>query len=927
MATSSSGPSSLLSAVIWGLLGVILGGGMLMAGLNGVVGDGPPTCGGQTMERGDECVGTKSGRRDYDEVKRSDRTSGYFLTGFGLLIGLGGVVVLASGIRDRHLVTVTDDALLGAGEVARFTGLPGTVTESHGAVLFDDTEGLDDPELVSVYSHAQVRAFQRPGMATVRTRTLREEPEGRLRRAVSVAVVGYTKEAQAQTVFAELGRQWSAAPGRTLGVRRGAEHIRSTVGTLFASADTLVISRQQEDGDGWTGWHAVARWNNVLVEVQANGYWEQPGPTADLLDAAVAKLSKGAPRPATRTLLPVESPAWSAEALEALLLPDTRVGELLRAPALARESVRTSLYDDASAVHDGAFLGTYALTQKSVFDGSGWQAMRGRVLHDADGGPVVRAIQAVVLMPSAQAAGALLAAQAPLWQRQAGAMMSFSSGEQRVVNSYGPLVNTGDMLAINRFEEGGNGWVTQRAMTAVGRIIVDTQVAGRPAAPTLAVQLADAIAAGVPGAGGRRGTRDPLALQPAPVEVAAAEALLPTAERAAALTGTPGLVLDAPVTALYDDSAQLPAGDPLDPWALAQLPVYTGTGYLAVRTHKLSVPVDGGGTHLLFGSVIVFATPAAAAAALAAQRPNWRGAVGRLVTTGDDAGEYTWVYGELAEAPDALALTHFQEGADGWGVQRAVRLAGNVLIEAQASGRWAAGVAGRFAAAIAAGVPAAAAAPAPAPAPRPPGPPPPSFDYGVQLLFDTTGLDRGPDGWVNPGTGDDFRIAELAGNATSLPLARLDELRRSLTTDLAGEACLIEANVVAVDGLPALQYLIKAPNPRTGRGVVYLVANIVPREGKWLQLNGIFPEGADTGMREAAVAAEVGPAGMYPPHPYVPGVRPVLPYSIADDRRYDGRFPDHPVSRARRWAAAVPPTIRLAPGFAALPPAYPEDRR
>jgi len=640
---------------------------MLMAGLNGVVGDGPPTCGGQTMERGDECVGTKSGRRDYDEVKRSDRTSGYFLTGFGLLIGLGGVVVLASGIRDRHLVTVTDDALLGAGEVARFTGLPGTVTESHGAVLFDDTEGLDDPELVSVYSHAQVRAFQRPGMAAVRTRTLREEPEGQLRRAVSVAVVGYTKEAQAQAVFAELGRQWSAAPGRTLGVRRGAEHIRSTVGTLFASADTLVISRQQEDGDGWTGWHAVARWNNVLVEVQANGYWEQPGPTADLLDAAVAKLSKGAPRPATRTLLPVESPDWSAEALEALLLPDTRVGELLRAPALARESVRTSLYDDASAVHDGAFLGSYALTQKSVFDGSGWQAMRGRVLHDADGGPVVRAIQAVVLMPSAQAAGALLAAQAPLWQRQAGAMMSFSSGEQRVVNSYGPLVNTGDMLAINRFEEGGNGWVTQRAMTAVGRIIVDTQVAGRPAAPTLAVQLADAIAAGVPGAGGRRGTRDPLALQPAPVEVAAAEALLPTAERAAALTGTPGLVLDAPVTALYDDSAQLPAGEPLDPWALAQLPVYTGTGYLAVRTHKLSVPVDGGGTHLLFGSVIVFATPAAAAAALAAQRPNWRGAVGRLVTTGDDAGEYTWVYGELAEAPDALALTHFQEGADGWG--------------------------------------------------------------------------------------------------------------------------------------------------------------------------------------------------------------------------------------------------------------------
>jgi hypothetical protein len=80
-----------------------------------------------------------------------------------------------------------------------------------------------------------------------------------------------------------------------------------------------------------------------------------------------------------------------------------------------------------------------------------------------------------------------------------------------------------------------------------------------------------------------------------------------------------------------------------------------------------------------------------------------------------------------------------------------------------------------------------------------------------------------------------------------------------------------------------------------------------------------------TGGRESMVAADVlqetgSPDAFFAPHPYAPQVRSTLPWHRADDPRFDQRFPDHPLSRVRRWLRHVLSTARLDPEFAAQPP-------
>lgn len=73
-------------------------------------------------------------------------------------------------------------------------------------------------------------------------------------------------------------------------------------------------------------------------------------------------------------------------------------------------------------------------------------------------------------------------------------------------------------------------------------------------------------------------------------------------------------------------------------------------------------------------------------------------------------------------------------------------------------------------------------------------------------------------------------------------------------------------------------------------------------------------------MLEELLAAGGPSSQMWPPHPYAPDLEPGIPYNIADEMRWDERFPDHPLTRLRRWVAGVTPTIRVAHKFAALPP-------
>jgi hypothetical protein len=196
----------------------------------------------------------------------------------------------------------------------------------------------------------------------------------------------------------------------------------------------------------------------------------------------------------------------------------------------------------------------------------------------------------------------------------------------------------------------------------------------------------------------------------------------------------------------------------------------------------------------------------------------------------------------------------------------------------------------------------------------------------MTIIPDTAGYQDAGDGvWVDPASGDRMS-AHFFDLVPNLPagLADVPRLRYELAVQTAEVGGLVEAFVVTLGGVPALLQIVKLPfEDRPGQAFVASIT--VPKAECSAVLRLIAVESGMTGAREAAVLADVvqetgGPDAFWTPHPYAPQTSPKLPWHRADDPRLDERFPDHPLSRARRWLRHVLNTARLSPEFAALPP-------
>lgn len=191
----------------------------------------------------------------------------------------------------------------------------------------------------------------------------------------------------------------------------------------------------------------------------------------------------------------------------------------------------------------------------------------------------------------------------------------------------------------------------------------------------------------------------------------------------------------------------------------------------------------------------------------------------------------------------------------------------------------------------------------------------------MPLYFDATGLQRQDQTtWTSPATGDHV-ILDYFDLVPDLPasLDDLPKLRHDLTV-MAGESgCLIEAHVVNFGGQPALLRVQKLPLPNQPSGQGFIASITVPKATCSAVLQIVCRELGTTGMREAMLAAELGPQTFILDHPYAPGFTGRLPFHAGDDPQWDPKFPDHPLSRARAWLHHALRTAQVDPGFAALP--------
>lgn len=161
--------------------------------------------------------------------------------------------------------------------------------------------------------------------------------------------------------------------------------------------------------------------------------------------------------------------------------------------------------------------------------------------------------------------------------------------------------------------------------------------------------------------------------------------------------------------------------------------------------------------------------------------------------------------------------------------------------------------------------------------------------------------------------------------APDLPadLDSLADLRLTLSQHVsASGAAVVETEVTMVDGCRAVRQCVKVPQQPFG--MTYLGSITLPFRDFSFVLKIQCEERGITGMRECVLLHEKLESGAvhldpdsgemvgWMKDPYDIARTAGLARSLADDDEYDQRFPDHPLSRARRFLSAAQGNISVS---------------
>jgi hypothetical protein len=124
---------------------------------------------------------------------------------------------------------------------------------------------------------------------------------------------------------------------------------------------------------------------------------------------------------------------------------------------------------------------------------------------------------------------------------------------------------------------------------------------------------------------------------------------------------------------------------------------------------------------------------------------------------------------------------------------------------------------------------------------------------------------------------------------------------------------IVEVRLRPTKARPAIQTIIKTPR---GTGWTYVGSLVVPFRDFGFVIQSVCDERGMTGLRETMVMYLKNTA---PESPKVPEADPACPPWDPDNQRFDGLFPDHPLSRLRRIFQRVSDSAEIDAATLQLP--------
>lgn len=158
------------------------------------------------------------------------------------------------------------------------------------------------------------------------------------------------------------------------------------------------------------------------------------------------------------------------------------------------------------------------------------------------------------------------------------------------------------------------------------------------------------------------------------------------------------------------------------------------------------------------------------------------------------------------------------------------------------------------------------------------------------------------------------------------PPDKILELRAFYREQVAAVGgALVEVVNANLAGVAAVRVVFKVPQEPTG--MTYVGSLTIPFASKSYVIKFQCAETGMTGMRDTAVAAqkmefdsETGEPINWMRDPYDPSFSAPLLSNPSDDAEWDSMFPEHPLSRLRRYLRVLPSSVAIAERLRAEPP-------
>jgi serine/threonine kinase PknH len=224
----------------------------------------------------------------------------------------------------------------------------------------------------------------------------------------------------------------------------------------------------------------------AVVVVLAMGGKSKPAPKAGTASQAGPAMTANPGNPA--------NPPTGATMLDSYLLGAPDIGTIVSAPSLVVSDKAVQLRTPRGSLSNPDCLGAYEPIEEAVYQPSGYTAVSGQAVHDAEPDSAHRVFESVVQFPSAEKAGAFVQASEDKWKACAAQQVTTTFNGKTQAWTFGQLAGAAPRIAQERVQADG-ARTCHHVLHAVSDVVIDVLVCGADAAPGQAGKIAEQIAA------------------------------------------------------------------------------------------------------------------------------------------------------------------------------------------------------------------------------------------------------------------------------------------------------------------------------------------------------------------------------------------------------------------------------------------------